>query len=186
MILLEEVTSIPSFSNQLENKVLYSHHSDDISIAYQSTFTLKYVTDGQKQYTVDNQRFNVQKNQYLILNDSQICTEAKKGTKGLSLFLSTKLLGEISDFYLGRNSSIQFFEAVNRCANPTVRALLDKMVHLYEHDQVQLSQQKDDLFMSVSEQIFHEQVWADNGFKRLNIVRHDTKRALYQAILATK
>ena len=44
MIKLESITTNkPHFSSQLENKILYTNHSDDVSISYKSTYTLKYV-----------------------------------------------------------------------------------------------------------------------------------------------
>ncbi|MGY5849552.1 helix-turn-helix transcriptional regulator [Salegentibacter sp. F14] len=186
MIQLEEITSIPTFSNQLEDKILYSNHSDDISITYQSTYTIKYVIDGIKYYSIDNQDLKVSKNQYLVLNNSQIITEAKKGTKGLSLFLSPKLINEISHFYLGYNSSIKFLEITQRSSNQKVKNLLDKIVYLYENDQVCLNQQMNDLFITISELIIQEQVSIDSDFRRLKIVRHNTKRELYKSIIETK
>ncbi|WP_430410397.1 helix-turn-helix transcriptional regulator [Kordia sp.] len=187
MIQLEEITSFPTFSNQLENKILYSNHSDDISISYQSTYTIKYVIDGVKQYNYNNQDIEVSKSQYLILNnDNLITTEAKKGTKGLSLFLSPKLINEIAHFYSRSHSSIKFLEIIQRSSNQKVKNLLHKIVYLYENDQVCLNQQMDDLFITISELIIQEQVLVDNNFKRLKIVRQNTKRELYKSITEAK
>ncbi len=186
MIQLEEITSIPTFSNQLGNKILYSNHSDDISITYKSTYSIKYVIDGTKHYNIDNQCLKVSKNQYLILNNSQIITEVKKGTKGLSLFLSSKLISEISRFYLGHNSSIKFLEIIQKSSNQKVKTLLDNIVYLYENDQVRLNLQMEDLFIAISELIIQEQVSIDDNFKKLKIIKHDTKRELYKSIIETK
>jgi len=182
MIKLEEITSIPTFSNQLENKILYSNHSDDISVTYESTYSIKYVIDGSKHYNIGNQVLKVSKNQFLILNNHQIITEAKKGTKGLSLFISPKLIHEIADFYSRNNASIKFLEIIQRSSNLKVKNLLDKIVYLYENDQVHLNQQMDDLFMTISELIIQEQVSIDCDFKRLKIVKHNTKRELYKLV----
>ena len=187
MIQLEEITSIPTFSNQLENKLLYSNHSDDISISYQSTYTIKYVIDGVKHYNYNNQNIEVSKSQYLILNnDSLITTEAKKGTKGLSLFLSSKLINEISHFYSRSNSSIKFLEIIQRNSNQKVNNLLSQIVYLYENNQIGLKQQIDDLFIAISELIVQEQLSIDNNFMNLKVVKHDTKRELYKSIIETK
>lgn len=186
MIQLEEITSIPTFSNQLENKILYSNHSEDISITYQSTYTIKYVIDGTKHYSIDNQDLKVSKNQYLILNKSRIITEAKKGTKGLSLFLSPKLINEIFYFYFGYNSSLRFLEIIQRSSNQKVKILLDNIVYLYENDQVRLNLQMEDLFIAISELIIQEQVSIDDNFKKLKIIKHNTKRELYKSITEAK
>ncbi len=187
MIQLEEITSIPTFSNQLENKLLYSNHSDDISISYQTTYTIKYVIDGVKHYNFNNQDIEVSNSQYLILNnDSLITTEARKGTKGLSLFLSSKLINEISHFYSRNNSSIKFLEIIQKNSNQKVNNLLSQIVYLYENNQIGLKQQIDDLFIEISELIVQEQLSIDNNFMNLKVVKHDTKRELYKSIIETK
>ncbi len=187
MIQLEEITSIPTFSNQLENKLLYSNHSDDISISYQSTYTIKYVIHGVKHYNYNNQDIEVSNTQYLIINnDSLITTEAKKGTKGLSLFLSSKLINEISHFYSRSNSSIKFLEIIQRNSNQKVNNLLNGIVYLYENNQISLKQQIDDLFIAISELIVQEQLSIDNNFMNLKVVKHNTKRELYKSIIETK
>jgi len=187
MIQLEEITSIPTFSNQLKNKLLYSNHTKDISISYQSTYTIKYVIDGVKHYKYNNQNIEVSNSQYLILNnDSLITTEAKKGTKGLSLFLSSKLINEISHFYSRSNSSIKFLEVIQRNSNQKVNNLLNEIVYLYENNQIGLKQQIDDFFVAISELIVQEQLSIDNNFMNLKVVKHNTKRELYKSIIETK
>ncbi|WP_350286111.1 AraC family transcriptional regulator [uncultured Croceitalea sp.] len=187
MIEFEEITSIPSFSNQLKNKILYSNHSEDISVSYKSTYTIKYVIDGLKHYNLDRQDIEVSKSQYLILNhDSLITTEAKKGTKGLSLFLSTKLINEISHFYSNGNSSIKFLEVIQTSSDQKVKKLLDKIIYLYKNNKIALKQKKDDLFIAISELVVQEQIAIDNNFTRLKIVKHDTKRELYNSITKAK
>ncbi|GAA3521665.1 AraC family transcriptional regulator [Aquimarina addita] len=186
MIQFEEITSTPTFSNQMENKILYSNHSERVSITYQSTYTLKYVIDGTKYYNIGHKDIKVSRSEYVILNDCQIITEAKKGTKGLSLFLSPKLINEISHFYLGDNSSLQFLEIIHKSSNQKVKNLLHKIVYLYEHDQVHLNQQIEELFLTISELIIQEQVSIDTNFKKLKIIKHDTKRELYKSIIETK
>ena len=187
MIKLEKITSFPTFSNQLENKILYSNHSEDISISYQSTYTIKYVIDGVKHYNYNNQDIEVSKSQYLILNnDSLITTEAKKGTKGLSLFLTPKLINEISHFYSRSNSSIKFLEIIQRNSNQKINNLLHEIVYLYENNQIGLKQQMDDLFITISDLIVQEQVSIDNNFMNLKVVKHDTKRELYKSIIEAK
>lgn len=185
MIQLEEITSIPNFSNQLENKLLYSNHANDISISYKSAYTIKYVIDGVKHYNANNQDLKVSRNEYLVLNNGNITTEAKKGTKGLSLFLSPRLINEISHFYFNSNTSIKFIEVIQKSPNIKVKNLLDKIVYLYENDQISLSQQMDDLFITISELIIQEQVSIDDHFKRLKIIKHNTKRDLYKSIIET-
>ncbi|TPN83472.1 helix-turn-helix domain-containing protein [Aquimarina algicola] len=183
MVKLEEISTKPSFSNQLENKMLYSNHSNDISISYTSTYTLKYVIEGIKHYNYNNENIEVSKNQYLILNNSKITTEAKKGTKGLSFFLSSELLNEILNYHTTSTTSFEFIEATQKQSNNKVRLFLEQITYLYENDRMTLQQQIEDLFIKLSELIVQEQNAIDNKFTRLKIVKHDTKRDLYRSIL---
>jgi len=183
MIKIEEITTIPTFSNQLENKMLYSNHSNDISISYKSTYTLKYVIEGVKHYNYNNQDIEVSKNQYLIINnESNITTEVKKGTKGLSFFLSPKLINDIYRYHTNSNSSIEFLEVTQKKSNSKTHYLLDKIAYLYEHNPIVFKQQMDNLFIQVSELIVQEQASIDTKFMKLKIVKHNTKKELYKLV----
>ena len=187
MVKLEEITTIPTFSNQLENKVLYSNHSDDISISYKSTYTLKYVIEGVKHYNYNNHDIEVSKNQYLILNNNtQITTEAKKGTKGLSFFLSPKLIDEIYRYHSNNETRPEFLEVTHKKSNNEVGILLDKIASLYEHSQIVFKQQIDNLFIRISEAIVQEQANIDTKFMALKIVKHSTKKELFKLVAVTK
>lgn len=186
MIKIEEIGSKPSFSNQLENKILYANHAQHISISYTSTFTLKYVIAGTKRYTVNHQNLEVPKNHYLILNNCKLHSEATSGTKGLSLFLSPKLISEITRFHFGNDVPLKFLEVIQSGKDKTIQNLLDRMVHLYTQDRIGLEQQKDDLFLAVAEQLVKGQIAINKHFKKLRIVRHDTKRALYRSTLEAR
>lgn len=187
MIKLEEITTIPTFSNQLENKVLYSSHADDIAVTYKSTYTLKYVIEGVKHYNYNNQDVEVSKNQYLILNNnSKITTEAKSGTKGLSFFLSPKLIKEIYSYHTNDKSYPEFLEVTQNNSNSETGFLLNKIAHLYEHNQVVFKQQMDNLFIRISEIVVQEQANIDTRFVKLKIVKHNTKKELFKLIAVAK
>ncbi len=184
MVKLEAITTIPTFSNQLENKVLYSNHADDISISYSSTYTLKYVLEGKKNYHCNHQDIEVSKNQYVILNtNAQITTEAKSGTKGLSFFLSPQLITEIYKYH---NLSPKFLEVTQKTTNSAVGFLLNTIAQLYEHNQTAFKHQIDDLFIRLSELIVQEQKNMDTKFSTLKIVKHDTKKELFKRIQIAK
>ncbi len=187
MIQLEEINSPPTFTNQLENKILYSNHSKDISVSYQSTYTIKYVIDGLKHYNYNQQDIKVCKNQYVILNkDSQITTEAKKGTKGLSFFLSPELIQEISLFFTGNSSPVEFLEVTQKASDHNINRLLKSMAYQYEHKLIHYQKQLDDAFIKISELIVFQQNLVDKGFDKLKVKRHNTKRELYQLITEAK
>ncbi|WP_109437640.1 MULTISPECIES: helix-turn-helix transcriptional regulator [Aquimarina] len=187
MVKLEEVIDIPKFSNQLENKVLYSNHSDDISISYDSTYTLKYVIEGVKHYSFNNQNIEVSKNQYLILNNnSRITTNAKRGTKGLSFFLSPKLINEVYSYHTNTKPQPEFLEVIQKQTNNNVSLLLEKITHLYEKDSITFKHQIDHLFIRLSETIIQEQINIDHKFSALKIIKHNTKKELFQRVSLAK
>jgi len=187
MVKFEKITTIPTFLNQSENKILFSNHSDDISISYESTFTLKYVIEGVKQYSYNNLDIEVSKNQYLILNNnSKITTKAQRGTKGLSFFLSQKLVNEIYSYHFSHKSCPDFLEVTQKKSNNEVGFLLDKIAHLYENNPITFKQQVDNLFIRISEEIVQEQINIDSNFKTLKIVKHKTKKELFKLVVVAK
>lgn len=186
-IKLEALASTSAFPNQLENKILYSNHAKDVSVSYQSTYTIKYVIEGEKYYNYNSQDVKVLKNQYLILNnDSKISSQAKKETKGLSFFLSPKLINEVYHYKTNGNTSIQFLEIIQNTSNSKISNLLHKTAYLYENNQIALIEQIDDLFFKISELIVLQQITIDDNFRKLKIVKHDTKQELYKLISETK
>jgi AraC-like DNA-binding protein len=187
MVKLEEITTTPTFSHQLENKILYAKHHDDISISYTSTYSLKYVIEGTKYYNFDNQDIKITKNQYLIINNNScITTEAKRGTKGLSFFLSPKLISEIYKYHTSDTSQLEFLEVAQKKSNNEIGFLLDKITHLYEHNQLDFNRQMDNLFIRISEAIVQEQTNIDTNFGALKIVKHNTKKELFKSISVAK
>lgn len=187
MVKLEEITTTPTFSNQLENKILYANHSNDISISYKSTYSLKYVIEGKKCYNFNNQDVEISKNQYIILNNnSNVTTEAKKGTKGLSFFLSSELINDIYKYHTDDQFQLEFLEVTQKKSTSEIGLLLDKVNHLYEHNQFALKQQIDHLFICISEAIVKEQTNIEHKFSTLKIIKQDTKKELFKLILITK
>jgi len=187
MVKLEEITTIPTFSNQSENKILYSNHSDDISVSYKSTYTIKYVIEGVKHYNYNNQDIELSKNQYLILNNnSKITTEAQRGTKGLSFFLSPELIKEIYSFHTDNKLYPKFLEITQKKSNNKVGLLVAEVASLYEHNQFLFKQQVDNLFIRLSEVVVQEQINIDKKFTTLRIVKYDTKKELFKLITEAK
>ncbi|MFY0592237.1 helix-turn-helix transcriptional regulator [Roseivirga sp.] len=187
MVKLEEITSKPTFSNQLENKVLYSDHTSDISISYSSTYTIKYVIEGEKTYRHDNQQVELSKDQFLIINNGcKITTEAKKGTKGLSFFLSKDLIKEVYQFYNIADISADFLEVAQKNSTSSTGLLLKSAAYLYANDTSAFKQQMDNLFLQLSEEIVKEQVQVAKGFVVLNIVKTNTQKELFTQINLAK
>ena len=179
MIKIEEITANTSFKNQLENKLLFSNHSEDISISYNSTYTLKYVIEGVKHYHYINQDIEVSNHQYLILNrNNQITTEAKKGTRGFSFFLSPDLINGIYHSYSADKSPIEFIELAHKKPNTRLHFLLNRITNLYTKNQIGFKEQKDQLFIKIAELIVEEQTTIHTKFSELKIVKHHTKKEL--------
>ena len=187
MIKFEEIKQRPTFSNQLENKVLLSDHADPISISYQSTYSLKYVIEGEKRYRYDKQDISVQKGQFVILNNSsKVTTEVKKGTKGLSLFLSEKLIKEIYGYHTFTKHLPEFIEVPQKRASHRIGFLLGNITQLLQYPPLTYKEQIEQLFIQVSELIIQEQINVDAKFSTLKIIKQDTKRELLHRVSLTK
>jgi len=186
MIKFEEITSMPTFSSQLENKILYTNHSDDISISYKSTYTLKYVLEGTKYYNFNHQSIAVSKNQYLILNNNQITTDASKGTKGWSFFLSPELIQDIYNYHTDEEANLDFFEITQRKSDNSIGVLLDEIIRFFEQNSLLFKYQMDNLFIRLTEAIVQEQANIEGKFEALSIVKYHTKKELFKLISLTK
>jgi len=187
MVKLEEINTRPNFSSQLENKILYATHQQNTSITYQSTYTLKYVLEGTKYYHFGSQRVEVRPHQYLILNNDQsICSEAEKGTKGLSFFLSPELINDIYGHYSQVNAPLEFFEFAQTNSNDELGQWLQRIIWLYEQEPFTFRHQMDDLFLKLSEAIVQERINLYDGFKTLKIVKYYTQKELYKLISLAK
>ena len=187
MVKLEEITEVPNFSSQLENKILYAAHKQDTSITYQSTYTLKYVLEGTKYYHFGSQQVEVGKHQYLILNNNQhICSEAEKGTKGLSFFLAPELINEIYTHHTDTCSPLEFFEYAQTKSSNQLGYWLHQISWLYEQAPITLKHQKDELFLKLSEAIVEDRIRLHDKFNELKIVKHHTQKELYKLISMAK
>lgn len=182
MVTLEKITALPNFSSQLENKILYSEHTSDIEIQYESACSIKYVIEGTKEYNHSCQDSLISSGQYIILNNKNISTRALKGSKGLSLFLSPDLIGEIySNLYARDTTSLEFFEFPQSNHN-LIGAELQKMAFLYENQPNLFKLQMDDLFIHLSETVIKEHVKIKAKFSELKIIKYNTQKELYKYV----
>ncbi|MCG8329324.1 MAG: AraC family transcriptional regulator [Chitinophagales bacterium] len=187
MVQFEEITDIPDYTNQLENKILYTIHPKTVSISYESTYTLKYIIEGEKQYSFNNQDIKVLKNQYLILNSkSKITTEVKRGTKGLSFFLAPELIHTIYSYHTNKKLYPEFLEVIQETSTNNIGLFLDNISYLFTYAPFTFKHQIDELFIQLCETIISEQITIDERFSNLKIIKYDTKKALLQRILWTK
>ena len=186
MVLFEKITTTPKFSTQLEDKILYSEHKENISVSYTSTYTLKYVLEGTKYYSIDQKDFKVSKNQFLILNNKKIVTEAQKGTKGLSFFLSDKLISEVFHYHYKDEHPVEFIETIQIENDNTIGEWLHKIALVYHQDPSVFELKKDDLLIQLSELIVKDHIHIHDRFSRLNITKHKTREELYRLISLTR
>lgn len=186
MVTLEKITKLPNFSSQLDNKILYSEHDCDIEIQYQSTCTIKYVIEGSKHYHFKNQDSRVSSGQYIILNNRDIATKALKGSKGLSIFLSPKLISEILHNLYGKNiDTLNFFEFPQSQHN-LLGYQLKKMAHIFNNDPIFFLLQIEDLFMNLSETLIRYHVNLETKFSELKIAKYNTQKELFKYVSLTK
>lgn len=187
MVRFEKIVT-PNFSSQLGNKVLYAEHDRDISVSYKSTYTLKYVIDGSKSYSFGNEEVKVSKNQYLFLdNNRTINTEAKKGTVGLSFFLSPDLISNVySNLYGKDKSSIEFLECPQTRSDDRIGNWLNQSAYLLTNEHPVSAFQMDDLFIRLSEIVVQEQVKIDDTFASLDIIKYNTKKELLKFVSRSK
>ena len=107
----------------------------------------------------------------------------KKGTKGVSFFLSHQLVSEIYSSYSDTESPLDFFEIAQTCTDTKIGNWLTQTATALEQASLPF---KEELFIEISEMVVKQQIAINTNFSELNIVKHRTKEELYKAIILAK
>ncbi len=187
MIQVEKI-STPNFTSQRSSKVIHSHHQEDISVSYKSTYTLKYVLEGYKYYSFGEGDLKVSKDQYLLVNDNRtISTAAKKGTKGLSFFIEKDL---IESAYLNISGqeirTSEFFEYPQRHPDGPLNNWLKRHAHLFLNEENISALLIESLFIDLAGLIVEEHTEIRNRLEQFGVVKHGTKQELFKVIAQAK
>lgn len=186
-VALETYSENPTFSQQLDNKVLHTNHAQDVSVSYATTYTLKYVLKGEKHYKTEGKYCRVAENQLLLLNPHEkLSTQAKEGTQGLSLFLSSELMREVFAFHAPNGSPRPLLEVVQRKSSSPIAGIVDAIFRQSRASTALDKASLHKLFVLLSEQIVAEQLSRLDIFTALHIQKHTTREALLQQVLQAK
>lgn len=187
MIQVEKI-SIPNFTHQQDNKVIHSHHQDDISVSYESTYTLKYVLEGYKYYNFGEGDLKVSSNQYLFVNDQRkITTEAKKGAKGLSFFIERQLIEDVYGYTFGvKNTPCNFFEYPQYQSGNALSSWLSRNTPLFINNSYTSPLLEELLFIELAELIITEHYHTLDILNLAGIVRFNTQQEVLKTITRTK
>jgi len=183
-----EKISIPNFTHQQNNKVIHSHHQDDISVCYKSTYTLKYVLEGYKYYNFGKGDLKVSSNQYLFVNGQRnITTEAKKGTKGLSFFMERQLIDDAYRNIFGvENTATDFFEYPQHQSTNALSSWLNHNVPLFTKKSYTSPLLQEHLFIELAELIVKEHCDTRDKLDSVGIIRLNTQEEALKAVTETK
>lgn len=84
------------FPKRFGNEIYHSKVKSFFLPAYKTNFTIKFCRSGSERYNVDGKEIDVQKNQYLILNEGQeVIFHTRQFSDGLSIFLEKEVLQDV-------------------------------------------------------------------------------------------
>lgn len=187
MIQVEKI-STPNFTSQQSSKVIHSHHQEDISVSYKSTYTLKYVLEGHKHYSFGEGDLKVTKDQYLLVNnDRTISTAAKKGTRGLSFFIEKDLIENAYSSISGEAMrTSEFFEYPQHQPDGPLSNWLKSKAHLFLNEKNISPLLIESLFVDLAGLIVQEHTEIRHRLERFGIIKHSTKQELFKLIAQAK
>jgi AraC family transcriptional regulator len=159
-------------------------------------FSAKFVISGEETYFVNNKKFVLRENEFIIGNnssDSTILIDSLIPSKGLCIDISEKIIKEVINYTFDENSKLEkflFTETlfVNKYnnQNSTLGKNLSQIASDFDilmHSENQLN---NDLFYSLAECVVNDQSHLQKQFLKLNAVKPETNKQLFHLIWDAK
>lgn len=171
------------------------------STAIRGNLTLRYVSSGVEQYTINNTRYDIQPGQYLVTNrhsKGSVLIDSVKAVKGICIDLSQEVLSEVfsnitEPSAFGIITDLQesfynpeFLENKYNAANTYTGSFLeqlDKSVFSYGCDASDITI---DFFYSLCEKIVSDYVPLQIQLKKVGGVKSETRKELLRRLIKGK
>ena len=84
------------FPKKFSNQIFFSDHVTDFILEYETVYSIKYQISGVENYEIDNKRFVLSENKYLVVNNNQkvICDAAASG-EAISIFIDPAAMKDV-------------------------------------------------------------------------------------------
>jgi AraC family transcriptional regulator len=180
------------YKDEIGNEIrISSVFQTDQKVNFQN-FSAKYVVSGIECYKVNNRKFDVKQNEFLIGNKNTISSvfiDQPNAVKGICLDVSKEMIMEVlsfkfenfhlfEDFLFEKEWVIQKYEGQNSLFGK----LLFQLSHKIKQSNFDENYMNKALFFNIAECIVEDQNKVFHDFKKLNAVKHQTNGRLFNFI----
>lgn len=164
-------------------------------------FTLRYVAKGVEQYQVNNTRYNVKAEEYIITNnhsEGSILIDSKEPVIGICIDLSQSLLTEVISGWITRGSNdldtefgnyfnnSEFFESKFHFGQTRVGSLLKHIEAKSCENNWKLSFENKCVFYQLAEALILDNQFIFNHLQKIEAVKQSTKKDLLRKLYRGK
>jgi AraC family transcriptional regulator len=159
-------------------------------------FSAKFVISGEETYFVNNKKFVLCENEFIIGNnstESTILIDTKIPSKGLCIDISEKIIKDVINYTFDENPKLEnflFSETlfVNKYnnQNSTLGKNLSQIASDFDILMLSENQLNNDLFYSLAESVVFDQSHLQQQFLKLNAVKSETNKQLFHLIWDAK
>jgi AraC family transcriptional regulator len=159
-------------------------------------FSAKFVVSGEETYVVNNKKFVLRENEFVIGNtstESTVLIDSKIPSKGLCIDISEKIIKEVIDFNCVENQSLekflfsdQLFVNKYNAKNSTLGKKLNQMALNFDGLMLSENQLHSDIFYSLAECVVKDQSQLQQHLVQLNAVKTETNNRLFHFVWDAK
>ncbi len=159
-------------------------------------FSAKFVVSGEETYVVNNKKFVLRENEFVIGNtstESTVLIDSKIPSKGLCIDISEKIIKEVVDFNCVENQSLekflfsdQLFVNKYNAQNSTLGKKLHQLALHFDDLMLSENQLHSDIFYSLAECVIKDQSQLQQHLIQLNAVKSETNNRLFHLVWDAK
>jgi AraC family transcriptional regulator len=159
-------------------------------------FSAKFVVSGEETYFINNKKFILQENEFIIGNnstESTILIDSKIPSKGICIDISEKIIKEVIDFTFDENLKLENFLFtdelfVNKynAQNSTLGKNLSQISLDFNNLMLSESQLNSDIFYSLAECVVKDQSKLQQHLVKLNAIKTETNTRLFHLVWDAK
>ena len=84
------------FPKKFSNQIFFSDHVTDFILEYETVYSIKYQISGTENYEINNKRFILSANKYLVVNNNQkIICDATASGEAISIFIDPAAMKDV-------------------------------------------------------------------------------------------
>jgi AraC family transcriptional regulator len=159
-------------------------------------FSAKFVVSGKETYFINNKKFVLKENEFVIGNkssESSILIDSKIPSKGLCIDISEKIIKEVIDYNFKEFTELenflfsdQLFVNKYNIQNSTLGKNLGHIALDFNNLMLSENQLNTDLFYSLAECVVKDQSQLQKQFAKINAVKTETNKQLFHLVWDAK